>query len=63
MHSNNAFNVLNIAKILNLARKTIDKTSRENITTKIDRNKKKKSIKTTFNVQKIIQRDNALSYY
>jgi len=55
--------MLRIAKMLNLARKTIGETSRENITTKIDRNEKKKSIKTTFNMQKIIQRDNVSNYY
>jgi len=55
--------MLRIAKMLNLARKTIDKTLRKNIIAKVNCNKKKKSIKTTFDMQKIIQRDNASSYY
>ena len=49
--------------MLNLAYKIVDKTLRKNITTKVNCNKKKKSIKTTFNVQKIMQKDNVLSYY
>jgi len=63
MHSNNAFNILCIANVLNIARKIIDEKSRKNITTKVNNNKRKKVFKTTFNVQKIIQRDNASSYY
>jgi len=55
--------MLRVVKMLNLARKTADEILRENITTKVNRNKKKKSIKTTFNMQKIIQRDNISSYY
>jgi len=55
--------MLCIANVLNIARKTIDEKSRKNITTKVSNNEKKKLIKTTFNVQKIIQRDNALNYY
>jgi len=41
MHLNNAFNMLRIAKILNLARKIVDETLRENIITKVNCNKKK----------------------
>jgi len=63
IYSSNAFNILCVAKILNLARKTIDETLRENIATKINCNKRKKSIKIVFDMQKIIQRDNILSYY
>jgi len=63
MYSSNIFNVLCVAKILNLARKIANETSCENITTKINCNEKKKSIKTTFNIQKIIQRDNVSNYY
>ncbi len=63
MHLNNAFNVLRIANILNLARKTRGEKLRKNIITQVDRNKEKKSIKITFSVQKIMQRNNVLSYY
>jgi len=63
MYSNNAFNVLCIANMLNTIRKTISEKSRENITTKVNSNKRKKSIKTTFDIQKIMQRDNVSSYY
>jgi len=54
MHLSNAFNVLRIAKMLNLARKTIDKTSRKDIATKTNCNEKKKSIKIAFDMQKIM---------
>jgi len=40
--------------MLNLARKIASETSRKNIATKIDRNEKKKSIKITFDIQKIM---------
>jgi len=63
MYSNNVFNMLRVAKMLNLARKIADETLRENIIAKVDRNKRKKSIKIVFDVQKIMQRDNVLSYY
>jgi len=63
MYLNNVFNVLRIAKILNLARKIVDKISRENIIAKVNRNKKKKSIKIVFDVQIIMQKNNASSYY
>jgi len=51
-----------VAKILNLACKIANETLREDITTKVNCNKKK-SIKIVFDMQKIMQRDNALSYY
>ncbi len=63
MYLNNAFNILYIANILNLVCKIEDKKLRKNIATQIDYNKEKKSIKTTSNMQKIIQRNNMLSYY
>jgi len=63
MHSNNTFNILCIANILNIVRKIVDEKSRENITTKVNNNKRKKSIKTTSNMQKIMQRNNVSSYY
>jgi len=59
----NIFDILRVAKILNLARKIIDEILRENITTKVDRNERKKLIKITFNMQKIMQKDNVSSYY
>ena len=55
--------MLRIANILNLVYKIEDKKLRKNITTQINCNKKKKSIKIAFNMQKIIQRDNISSYY
>jgi len=63
MYSNNIFNVLCIANVLNTTRKTTSEKSRENITTKVNNNERKKSIKITFNMQKLMQRDNASSYY
>ncbi len=54
MHSNNAFNILRIANILNLVRKIEDKKLRKNIIAQVDRNKEKKSIKIAFNMQKIV---------
>jgi len=54
MHSNNIFNVLRIAKMLNLARKIVGETSRKNIIAKVNRNKRKKSIKIIFDMQKIM---------
>jgi len=63
MYSSNAFNVLRIAKMLNLARKIASEILRKNITTKVNCNKKKKLIKTIFNIQKIMQKDNTSSYY
>ncbi len=50
MYSNNTFNMLYIANILNLAYKTIDKRLQKNITTQVNYNKEKKSIKTTSNI-------------
>jgi len=41
MHLNNAFNILRIANILNLAYKTIDKKSRKSIIAKVNYNEKK----------------------
>jgi len=55
--------MLRIANILNLAYKTIDKKSRKSKIAKVNYNEKKQSIKITFDIQKIIQRDNVLSYY
>ncbi len=55
--------MLRIANILNLVRKIEDKKLRKNIVVQVDYSKEKKLIKTTSNVQKIIQRDNILSYY
>jgi len=49
--------------MFNLARKTKDEKLQKNIATQIDCNKEKKSIKIAFDVQKIRQRDNVLSYY
>ncbi len=63
MYLNNVFNVLRIANILNLARKIEDEKLRKNIVAQVNRNEEKKSIKIAFNVQKIMQRDNVLSYY
>jgi len=63
MYSNNVFNILRVAKMLNLARKIADETLRKDIIAKVDLNKKKKSIKIAFDIQKIIQKDNVLSYY
>ncbi len=63
MYSSNAFNVLRIANILNLVRKTKDEKLRKNIVAQVNYNEEKKSIKIASNVQKIMQRDNALSYY
>ncbi len=59
----NTFNILCIANMFNLARKTKDEKLQKNIATQIDCNKEKKSIKIAFDVQKIRQRDNVLSYY
>ena len=63
MHSDNVFNILCITNILNLACKTEDRKLRENITTQINYNKEKKSIKITSSMQKIMQKNNILSYY
>jgi len=63
MYSNNIFNILRVAKMLNLVRKIVNEILRENITTKVNRSEKKKSIKTTSNMQKIMQKDNISSYY
>ncbi len=63
MYLNNVFNVLRIANILDLARKIEDEKLRKNIVAQVNRNEEKKSIKIAFNVQKIMQRDNVLSYY
>ncbi len=63
MYPDNTFNVLCIANILNLACKTEDRKLRENITTQINCNKEKKSIKTVSDIQKIIQKNNTSSYY
>jgi len=50
MHSNNVFNVLRIANILNLARKIKGKKLRKNIATQVNYNEKKKSIKIISNM-------------
>jgi len=55
--------MLRIAKMLNLARKITNKILRKNIATKVDCSKRKKTIKTIFNMQKIMQKNNVLSYY
>jgi len=55
--------MLCIANVLNIARKTIGEKSRKDIITKVNNNERKKLIKTTFNMQKIMQRDNVSSYY
>ena len=49
--------------MLNLVCKTENKKLQKNIATQIDCSKEKKSIKTVSNMQKIIQKDNILSYY
>ena len=54
MYSNNIFNMLRIANILNLVQKTKDKKLRKNITTQVNCNKEKKLIKIIFNIQKIM---------
>ena len=41
MHSNNTFNMLCIANVLNIARKTTSEKSQKTITTKVNNNKKK----------------------
>ena len=63
MYLNNAFNMLRIANILNLVRKTRDKKLRKNIIAQVDYNKEKKSIKIASSMQKIMQKNNVLSYY
>ncbi len=63
MHLSNAFNILRIANIFNLVYKTKDKKLRKNIIAQVNRNKEKKSIKIASNMQKIMQRNNVLSYY
>jgi len=55
--------VLRIANILNLIRKIEGEKLRKDMTTQVDYNEKKNSIKIAFDVQKVMQRDNALSYY
>jgi len=63
IYSNNAFNVLYIANMLNTTRKIANEKSRKNITTKVNNSERKKSIKTIFDIQKIMQKNNILSYY
>ncbi len=46
--------MLYIANIFNLACKIVSKKLRKNITTQINCNKEKKSIKIAFNMQKIM---------
>ncbi len=55
--------MLYIANILNLAYKIENKKLQKNITTQVNYNKEKKSIKIVFNIQKIMQRNNILNYY
>ncbi len=55
--------MLRIANILNLVRKTRDKKLRKNIIAQVDYNKEKKSIKIASSMQKIMQKNNVLSYY
>jgi len=54
---------LRITNILNLVFKIIDKKLQENIVAQVNYSKKKKLIKIVSNIQKIIQKDNILSYY
>jgi len=63
MYLSNAFNVLCIANVLNTVRKITSEKSRKNIITKVNNNERKKSIKTIFDMQKIMQRDNISKYY
>ena len=63
IYSNNTFNILYIANILNLVCKIEDKKLQKNIATQINCSKEKKSIKITSNIQKIMQKDNVSSYY
>jgi len=63
MYLNNTFNILCIANVLNIACKTTNKKLRKNITTKVNNSKKKKLIKATSSIQKIMQRNNISSYY
>jgi len=49
--------------MLNLAYKTVDKKLQKNITTQVNCNKEKKSIKIASNMQKIMQKNNILNYY
>ena len=51
-----------IANIFILVYKIINKKLQENIITQINYNKKK-LIKTAFNIQKIIQKNNIFNYY
>jgi len=48
MHLDNAFNVLRIAKMLNLARKIIGEISHKSIIAKVNRNKKKEIDQNNF---------------
>jgi len=50
MYLNNVFNVLCIANVLNIARKTTNEKSQKNIIAKINNSEKKKSIKITFDI-------------
>ncbi len=54
---------MRITNILNLVFKIIDKKLQENIVAQVNYSKKKKLIKIVSNIQKIIQKDNILSYY
>ncbi len=63
IYLSNIFNVLRIANIFNLVRKTRDKKLQKNITTQVNCNKEKKSIKIASSIQKIMQKDNVLNYY
>jgi len=54
IYSNNTFNILYIANILNLVCKIESKKLQKNIATQINYNKKKKSIKIVSNVYKVI---------
>ncbi len=55
--------MLHIANILNLVRKIENKKLQNNIIAQVNRNKEKKLIKITFNIQKIMQKNNVLNYY
>ncbi len=63
MYLSNIFNILYIANILNLVYKIASKKLQKNIIAQINCNKENKSIKIAFNIQKIMQKDNILSYY
>jgi len=63
IYSNNIFNILYIANMLNLACKIVGKKLQKNIIAQINCSKEKKLIKIASNIQKIMQKNNILSYY